>query len=108
MAWCRDAVDVASRRWHRRDAATPSTRPSERLRVPRGAAPLATGVDAQVTMDLCRVFDQELDALEVENMQKETSTRASPAMNSSCADILLFAAYKWQVAASLFMSKRSL
>jgi hypothetical protein len=54
---------------------------------------------AQVTMDLCQVFDQELDALEVENVQKETiHPRKSYKMNSSCADILLFAAYKWQVA----------
>ena len=53
----------------------------------------------QVTMDLCQVFDQELDALEVENVQKETiHPRKSYKMNSSCADILLFAAYKWQVA----------
>ena len=50
-------------------------------------------------MDLCQVFDQELDALEVENVQKETiHPRKSYKMNSSCADILLFAAYKWQVA----------
>ena len=50
-------------------------------------------------MDLCQVFDQELDALEVENVQKETiHPRKSYKMNSSCADILLFAAYEWQVA----------
>jgi len=47
----------------------------------------------------CQVFDQELDALEIENVQKETiHPRKSYKMNSSCADILLFAAYKWQVA----------
>ena len=41
----------------------------------------------------------ELDALEVETVQKETiHPRKSYKMNSSCADILLFAAYKWQVA----------
>jgi len=56
-------------------------------------------IRTQVTMDLCQVFDQELDALEVENVQKETiHPRKSYKMNSSCADILLFAAYKWQVA----------
>ena len=49
-------------------------------------------------MDLCQVFDQELDALEIETVQKETiHPRKSYKMNSSCADILLFAAYKWQV-----------
>ena len=36
---------------------------------------------------------------QVENVQKETiHPRKSYKMNSSCADILLFAAYKWQVA----------
>ena len=76
MAWRRDAVDAAAR--ESRDM---------------------TSTPAQVTMDLCQVFDQELDALEVENVQKETiHPRKSYKMNSSCADILLFAAYKWQVA----------
>ena len=51
-------------------------------------------------MDLCQVFDQELDALEVETVQKETiHPRKSYKMNSSCADILLFAAHKWPVCA---------
>lgn len=50
-----------------------------------------------------QVFDQELDALEIETVQKETiHPRKSYKMNSSCADILLFAAYKWP------MSKPSL
>lgn len=41
------------------------------------------------------MFDQELDALEIENVQKETiHPRKSYKMNSSCADILLFAAYR--------------
>ena len=49
------------------------------------------------------MFDQELDALEIETVQKETiHPRKSYKMNSSCADILLFAAYKWA------MSKPSL
>ena len=52
------------------------------------------------SQDLCQVFDQELDALEIETVQKETiHPRKSYKMNSSCADILLFAAYKWQVRA---------
>jgi len=47
---------------------------------------------------LYQVFDQELDALEIETVQKETiHPRKSYKMNSSCADILLFAAYKWNV-----------
>ena len=56
-------------------------------------------VHESVVMDLCQVFDQEIDALEIDNVQKETiHPRKSYKMNSSCADILLFAAYKWQVA----------
>ncbi len=51
----------------------------------------------------CQEFDQELDALEIETVQKETiHPRKSYKMNSSCADILLFAAYRWP------MSKPSL
>lgn len=60
-------------------------------------------IHESVVMDLCQVFDQELDALEIETVQKETiHPRKSYKMNSSCADILLFAAYKWP------MSKPSL
>jgi len=55
-------------------------------------------IHESITMDLCQIFDQELDALEIENVQKETiHPRKSYKMNSSCADIVLFAAYKWQV-----------
>lgn len=67
-------------------------------------------------MDLCQVFDQELEALQIETVQKETiHPRKSYKMNSyvdlahtlnhvlinparSCADILLFSAYKWNIA----------
>jgi pre-mRNA-processing factor 8 len=60
-------------------------------------------VHESVVMDLCQVFDQELDALEIETVQKETiHPRKSYKMNSSCADILLFASHKWP------MSKPSL
>eukprot|EP00122_Pirum_gemmata_P017947 Pgem_evm1s16819 len=49
-------------------------------------------------MDLCQAFDQELDPLDIETVQKESiHPRKSYKMNSSCADILLFAAYKWTV-----------
>ena len=49
-------------------------------------------------MDLCQVFDQELDQLGIETVQKETiHPRKSYKMNSSCADILLFATHKWSV-----------
>ena len=55
-------------------------------------------IHESTVMDLCQVFDQELDALEIETVQKETiHPRKSYKMNSSCADILLFAAYKWNV-----------
>ena len=56
-------------------------------------------IHESIVMDLCQVFDMELDALEIETVQKETiHPRKSYKMNSSCADILLFAAYKWQIA----------
>lgn len=49
-------------------------------------------------MDLCQVFDMELEGLEIETVQNEKiHPRKSYKMNSSCADILLFAAFKWQV-----------
>lgn len=55
-------------------------------------------VHESITMDIVQVFDQELDALEIESVQKETiHPRKSYKMNSSCADLVLFAAYKWPV-----------
>ncbi|KAJ0680782.1 hypothetical protein HanPI659440_Chr16g0628211 [Helianthus annuus] len=52
-------------------------------------------VHESVIMDLYQVLDQELDALGIETVQKETiHTRKSYKMNSSCVDILLFATYK--------------
>jgi pre-mRNA-processing factor 8 len=55
-------------------------------------------VHESVVMDLCQVFDQELDALEIETVQKETiHPRKSYKMNSSCADVVLFAAHKWNI-----------
>ncbi|KAK1263499.1 hypothetical protein QJS04_geneDACA009497 [Acorus gramineus] len=60
-------------------------------------------VHESVVMDLCQVLDQELDALEIETVQKETiHPRKSYKMNSSCADVLLFATTRWP------MSKPSL
>lgn len=51
-----------------------------------------------IVMDLCQVFDQELDALEIETVQKETiHPRKSYKMNSSCADIVLMASKKWRM-----------
>ncbi|KFA52836.1 hypothetical protein S40293_00910 [Stachybotrys chartarum IBT 40293] len=53
-------------------------------------------IHESVVMDLCQVFDQELEALGIETVQKETiHPRKSYKMNSSCADILLFASHKW-------------
>eukprot|EP00241_Pyramimonas_parkeae_P014868 CAMPEP_0114310796 /NCGR_PEP_ID=MMETSP0059-20121206/19450_1 /TAXON_ID=36894 /ORGANISM="Pyramimonas parkeae, Strain CCMP726" /LENGTH=2336 /DNA_ID=CAMNT_0001434863 /DNA_START=49 /DNA_END=7060 /DNA_ORIENTATION=- len=63
-------------------------------------------VHESVVMDLCQVFDQELDALEIETVQKETiHPRKSYKMNSSCADVLLFAAYKWQMSKPSLMAE---
>lgn len=46
-------------------------------------------------VEKCQVFDQELEPLQIETVQKETiHPRKSYKMNSSCADILLFSAYK--------------
>lgn len=56
-------------------------------------------------IDLCQVFDQHLDALEIETCQKEAiHPRKSYKMNSSCADILLFASYKWPVSRPSLLS----
>ncbi|KAF1855444.1 hypothetical protein Lal_00008657 [Lupinus albus] len=45
-----------------------------------------------------QVFDQELESLGIETVQKETiHPRKSYKMNSSCADILLFSNHKWNV-----------
>lgn len=55
-------------------------------------------IHESIVMDIVQVLDQELDALEIESVQKETiHPRKSYKMNSSCADLVLFAAYKWQV-----------
>jgi len=55
-------------------------------------------IHESIVMDIVQVFDQELDALEIESVQKETiHPRKSYKMNSSCADLVLFAAYKWPV-----------
>eukprot|EP00698_Gefionella_okellyi_P003542 TRINITY_DN13333_c0_g1_i1.p1 TRINITY_DN13333_c0_g1~~TRINITY_DN13333_c0_g1_i1.p1 ORF type:complete len:2328 (-),score=536.75 TRINITY_DN13333_c0_g1_i1:58-7041(-) len=63
-------------------------------------------IHESVVMDLCQVFDQELDALEIETVQKETiHPRKSYKMNSSCADILLFAAYNWTIARPSLMTE---
>lgn len=55
-------------------------------------------IHESIVMDIVQVFDQELDTIEIESVQKETiHPRKSYKMNSSCADLVLFAAYKWQV-----------
>jgi len=55
-------------------------------------------IHESIVMDVVQVCDQELDALEIESVQKETiHPRKSYKMNSSCADLVLFAAYKWPV-----------
>ena len=61
--------------------------------------------DGTVTHN-CQVLDKELDALEIETVQKETiHPRKSYKMNSSCADILLFAAFKWQISKPSLLSE---
>ncbi|KAH7038072.1 LOW QUALITY PROTEIN: uncharacterized protein B0I36DRAFT_315435, partial [Microdochium trichocladiopsis] len=68
-------------------------------------------IHESVVMDFCQVFDQELESLGIETVQKETiHPRKSYKMNSSCADILLFASNKWNVTrpSLLFDTKDSL
>ena len=51
-----------------------------------------------VVLDLAQVLDQELESLQIETVQKESiHPRKSYKMNASCADLLLFAQYKWHV-----------
>ncbi|PWN94126.1 putative PRP8-U5 snRNP protein, pre-mRNA splicing factor [Acaromyces ingoldii] len=53
-------------------------------------------IHESVVMDLCQVFDQELEALQIETVQKETiHPRKSYKMNASSADVVLFSSYKW-------------
>ncbi|KAH8929155.1 PROCN-domain-containing protein [Atractiella rhizophila] len=55
-------------------------------------------IHESVVMDLCQVFDQELEALQIGMVQKETiHPRKSYKMNSSCADILLLSSYRWNI-----------
>ena len=55
-------------------------------------------VHQSVVMDLCQMFDQELEPLQIEMVQKEMiHPRKSYKINLSCVDILLFSAYKWNI-----------
>ena len=56
-------------------------------------------------MDLCQVLDQELEALQIETVQKELiHPRKSYKLNSSASDILLFSSYKWNVSRPSLLS----
>lgn len=49
-------------------------------------------------MDLAQVLDQEMEALMIESVSKETiHPRKSYKMNSSAADLVLFSSAKWQI-----------
>ena len=53
-------------------------------------------IHENVVTDLCQVFDQELDNLAIQSVEKLTiHPRKSYKMNSSSADILLFASHQW-------------
>jgi pre-mRNA-processing factor 8 len=55
-------------------------------------------IHESLVMDVVQVLDQELVSLEIDAVKKETiHPRKSYKMNSSCADVLLLAAYKWAV-----------
>mmetsp|Transcript_8378 Transcript_8378/g.30995 ORF Transcript_8378/g.30995 Transcript_8378/m.30995 type:complete len:2367 (-) Transcript_8378:8-7108(-) len=65
-------------------------------------------IHESIVMDLAQTFDQQLDALEIETVQKEIiHPRKSYKMNSSCADILLFAQNKWVVSEPSLISMGS-
>lgn len=61
-------------------------------------AHLWSKIHESIVMDICEVLDNESSNLEIERIQKETiHPRKSYKMNSSCADIVLFSQFKWQV-----------
>ncbi len=63
---------------------------------PQGSPDLAADLSVPADLSPPPEVEVELDALEIETVQKETiHPRKSYKMNSSCADILLFAAYRW-------------
>ena len=63
-------------------------------------------VHESIVMDLCQVFDQEVEALQIEHVEKESiHPRKSYKMNSSCADILLTAMFKWPVSKPSLVSE---
>ena len=65
-------------------------------------------IHESVVMDLCQVLDQNLDALDIEAVQKETiHPRKSYKMNSSCADIVLNATYAWNISKPTLMTDSS-
>ncbi|CRG98542.1 pre-mRNA-processing-splicing factor 8, putative [Plasmodium relictum] len=62
-------------------------------------------IHESLVMDICQVFDLNCDLLDIETVQKETiHPRKSYKMNSSCADILLFANYKWGISKPSLLS----
>ena len=51
-----------------------------------------------VVMDLCQVFDQEMEHLDIKTVQKEAiHPSKSYKMNSSSSDILLICTHKWPI-----------
>ncbi|CAA0831443.1 Pre-mRNA-processing-splicing factor [Striga hermonthica] len=62
-------------------------------------------IHKSVVMDLCQVLDQELNALKIETVQKENiHPRKSYRLNSSCADITLFARQGWPMSKPSFVA----
>ena len=62
-------------------------------------------IHESVVMDLCQVFDQELETLALDSVHKETiHPRKSYKMNSSCADILLWASSRWPISTPSLLS----
>ncbi|CDK28553.1 unnamed protein product [Kuraishia capsulata CBS 1993] len=55
-------------------------------------------IHESVVVDLCQVFDSQLDELQIDSVEKvQIHPRKSYKMNSSSADITLGSSYKWSV-----------
>ena len=71
-------------------------------------AHLWSKIHESVVMDLCEVLDAESSNLEIEKIQKETiHPRKSYKMNSSCADVVLFSQFKWQITEQSLLTNNS-
>ena len=65
-------------------------------------------IHQSLVVDLLQVFDQEMNSLSIETVQKETiHPRKSYKLNSSCSDILLFGSAPWAISKPSLLSQLS-